>query len=377
MYSDEFAMDCKYWIGYKPCKVQKATGQRSCSDCKDYTKYSSNVLVIEVGGLGSVLRTACVIQEFNHKGGKVQLVTNSRGVALAENISAIDKAFDIDDWKTHQILESQKFDVIVNFDSSLLALSLAKKLKAKNKRGFIMDDQGNLSIANKKSLEFLRLQTDDIFRIQENQKSMQQILLETAGFSWREQRYHLITKEADDIWAERYLSGLGIKEHDLVIGLNIGSSVRQKKKRWPIERFFLLVKTLDIEQSNLKFIVLAGPDDVDVYNELLLLERRDPLKNLFFTGYSNSISQFISLVNQIPLVVSCDTFGLHVAIALNKKVISLNGPQPIKETEVYGLGEKIGTNLECSPCFLAKKECSAHCMQIDVDRVFEAVERLL
>lgn len=374
---DEFAMDCKYWSGYKPCKIQKTTGQRNCRNCKDCTKYSSNILVIEVGGLGSVLRTLCVIQEFNRKGGRVQLVTNSRGVVLAENVSAINRAFDISDWQTHQILESQEFDVIVNFDSSLLALSLAKKLKAMDKRGFIMNNQGNLSITDKASLEFLKLQTDDVFRKRENQKSMQQVLLETAGFSWNGQKYHLTTKEEDDIWAKKLLAELGVEEHHLVIGLNIGSSVRQKLKRWPIKRFFSLAKALNIDNPNLKFIVLAGPDDVDVYDELLLLKKKDPLKNLFFTGHSNNISQFISIVNLTSLVISCNTFGMHVAIALGKKVISLHGPQPIRETELYGLGEKIGMEFDCSPCFLASKNCSANCMQIDTARIIEVIEKLL
>lgn len=102
--------------------------------------------------------------------------------------------------------------------------------------------------------------------------------------------------------------------------------------------------------------MLAGLEDVDAYDAIAGLNEAEPLGNLVFTGYGNTISQFISLVDRIPLVISADTFGLHVALGLGKKTISLWGPQPENETYGYSKEIKVSLGLECAPCFAGRSE---------------------
>lgn len=80
------------------------------------------------------------------------------------------------------------------------------------------------------------------------------------------------------------------------------------------------------------------------------------MKNVIFTGCNHTVSQFISLVNNVPIIISADTFGLHVALGLGKETISLWGPQPENETYGYDREEKMSLGLECSPCFAGKSE---------------------
>jgi heptosyltransferase-2 len=132
-----------------------------------------------------------------------------------------------------------------------------------------------------------------------------------------------------------------------------------------------------------KLLVVAGPEDVDVYMELLEMNRKKQLKNLIFSGFENSISQFISLIKLASLVVSSDTFGLHVALALNKWIVSLWGPQPKNETYSYGKEKKIDLGLDCAPCFAGtSNKCTNKqpllCMEgIEANEVFQALEEVV
>jgi heptosyltransferase-2 len=68
--------------------------------------------------------------------------------------------------------------------------------------------------------------------------------------------------------------------------------------------------------------------------------------------------------------------ALHIAIALDKKLVLFNNIFNRNEFELYGLGEIIEPDVECLCCF--KGECDQKCMDlIKPSKVFEACERIL
>lgn len=378
----EFFTDCMYWEGRRPCVTQRKTNQKKCRGCSSYKPCRKNILLIKVGGLGSVTRSLVVAQEFRnkfrHENCKIQYLTHEKGVDLLQYVPAVDRALDINDWKSLSILSVQKFDIIVNFECSDSALVAIKKTKANLKFGFLPDFKGSPYVEDVNSTELARLQTNDYFRREENRKSMQQIFLEVAGLNWNNQRYQLYPKKSDNVYAEKIFSKIKFKQAGITtIGLNIGSSKKQRKKRWSIKRFRALISILHSNHPNWNIVILAGPEESNLYKKLCTFYQKKSLKNIIFPGCHNTIGQFIAIVNNIDLVVSCDTFGMHVAIALGKKVVTLNGPQPIQETEVYGLGEKIENKISCSPCFLAPSNCSMECMEIEEDIVYQVILRVL
>lgn len=376
-----FQTDCKEWQGYKPCSRQKQGLAKGCDQCHFSAPIQENILVIEAGGLGSALRTSIVMKELKVRrpNAQIQWLTTEQSVELAQNIPSVDRAYPTT-WESFAILGAQVYSVVINFESNPLYLAFVSKLPFE-KRGFMMNGFGNLIMASSSAEEFLWMQTNDHFRRRENQKSMQQILMETAGLEWREQTYDLVTHPEDDKWARAFLSAEGIVETGMLIGLNIGSSLRHNAKRWPPQYFYELSKLCRERHPEWKLIILAGPEDVDAYQAIVELSRKE---DMVFSGYWNTLSQFISLVNRIPIVVSADTFGLHVALGLNKKALSLWGPQPKYETHHYhGDGKKISLDLECAPCFAGKPErCSnpnaLQCMRgISAKMVFDILEQEL
>jgi heptosyltransferase-2 len=72
--------------------------------------------------------------------------------------------------------------------------------------------------------------------------------------------------------------------------------------------------------------------------------------------------------------------GLHLGIALKKKVLGLFGPTPYKEVPFYNRGEAIFTesNLDCMPCFQGKCENEKNCMEeISVEKVYDKIKTRL
>jgi len=78
------------------------------------------------------------------------------------------------------------------------------------------------------------------------------------------------------------------------------------------------------------------------------------------------------------LVVTADTLALHIATALEKKIVALFGPTSRSEIELYGRGIKLSSPAGCK-CFY-RKYCSEEisCMEkITSEMVIEAINLLL
>ncbi len=66
----------------------------------------------------------------------------------------------------------------------------------------------------------------------------------------------------------------------------------------------------------------------------------------------------------------------HIAIGLNKKIVLFNNTFNAHEFELYGLGEILHPDFDCT-CYYAA-ECPNNCMQyLHVDTVFASCTRLL
>jgi len=99
---------------------------------------------------------------------------------------------------------------------------------------------------------------------------------------------------------------------------------------------------------------------------------------LLDTGCDNSLLEFAAIVDLCDLIITADTLALHIATALNKKIVALFGPTSSNEIELYGRGIKL-----CSPdgckCYY-RKYCSEEtsCMEkISSQMVIEAISSLL
>nr|MCU0406994.1 hypothetical protein [Ignavibacteriaceae bacterium] len=95
-------------------------------------------------------------------------------------------------------------------------------------------------------------------------------------------------------------------------------------------------------------------------------------------GTKNSVMEFAAIVNECDVVITCDTFALHIATAMGKKLIVLVGPTSATELYLYEKGVKLTPSFECK-CYY-RKDCSEKisCMEsISPESVVKEIEKLL
>ena len=141
-------------------------------------------------------------------------------------------------------------------------------------------------------------------------------------------------------------------------------------KRWPIE-YYAEVAKHKLDQGWQVWLFGSEKDkaDSEQINKATLGLCTD------FTGRT-SLAEAVDLMSLANTVVSNDSGLMHVAAALDKKVIAIYGSSdPGFTPPLNDKAEIISLNLECAPCF--KRDCPlghSHCLTgITPERVLESI----
>jgi heptosyltransferase-2 len=134
----------------------------------------------------------------------------------------------------------------------------------------------------------------------------------------------------------------------------------------------------DLAQDEDKVIVLLGGREDTERNAQILESIDKKLRHkIISTPTTLGLRRGACFMSICDIVISGDSFGMHMAIALRKYVIAWFGLSCAAEIELYNRGEKLlPEGLECSPCW--KKVCpyNLECIQmIDLGRITELVRR--
>lgn len=178
---------------------------------------------------------------------------------------------------------------------------------------------------------------------------------------------------ADRAWVDNHLRELGVAADQplllLVVGANFGAS-----KLWMPERFAAVARHFQ-DRRGMRALVLAGPAEVEL-GERIASEGGA----LAMTRPVLPLDRLRALVERAALMVTGDTGPRHLAVAFDRPIVCLMGPNDPNYTN-YCMERTIliRKELECSPC--QRKVCPLghhRCMrEIDVAEVVAAGERLL
>ena len=146
-------------------------------------------------------------------------------------------------------------------------------------------------------------------------------------------------------------------------------------KQWHEEKFIALIPELFNELGHRSQILLFGGPLERERNQRIKKNVKVPV---FDAGWDNDVRHFASLVSYCSVVVSGDSLAMHVALAMERRVVILFGPTSNTEIDLFGLGEKVIPNLDCIVCYKNICDCSPNCMDlISVDMVKNAIIRQL
>ncbi len=145
-------------------------------------------------------------------------------------------------------------------------------------------------------------------------------------------------------------------------------------KRWPTTHFAQLALTIAQEDSGAHIVILGSAKDREVGDEIVA--RAPAVINLAGT---TSLSEAIALIAHADAVVSNDSGLLHIASALNRKIVAIYGPtDPLHAPPFSDASVSLFLGLDCAPC--RQRECPLghhRCMQdMSPQRVLQAMQSL-
>ena len=117
-------------------------------------------------------------------------------------------------------------------------------------------------------------------------------------------------------------------------------------KRWPVKHFAALIDL--IMQHNYQVIILGGPKDTMLGNEILHNTQYKPLN---LCGQT-ILAEVIDIIGCAKYVVTNDSGLMHIASAVAIPVIAVYGSSSYKYTPPLAKNAQVvSLELECSPCF--------------------------
>ncbi|MEG8947369.1 glycosyltransferase family 9 protein [Rosettibacter firmus] len=356
--------DCKNFTGYKPCYPGYNCLEQGC---KDENKFGKKILIIALEAMGSVLMTTAQLPAIKRKypESTIYWLTLKNSADILKNNPYIDKLF-IYDYENISILTEMEFDLVLNSDKSVKAGALTMKLKAKEKLGFGINKNMQIIPLNDGALYNYKLGLDDNLKFKINQKTGQQILAETFELEYNRDEYVFEFTEEEKLFIDEYKKNIGIKDTDEVIGFNTGCSLLYPNKKMTIEQHLILIEKF-LSFNRFKIMLLGGPEDTE-RNKII----SDFFKNEIINTPTNEGIRKGACYESIPqVIITGDSFGMHLAIALKKYVIAWFGLSCWTEIDLYDRGVKLYPDgLFCAPCW--KKECpyNLECIQmIDLERI--------
>jgi heptosyltransferase-2 len=155
----------------------------------------------------------------------------------------------------------------------------------------------------------------------------------------------------DDIkYAEEYLKKINITGNDIVAGFHPGSATlkNHEKRRWEPEKFAALGKLL-IKNLNARILIFGGPEE----NELKEKIRELIDSESAVVAVSKDLAQSAAIMKRCNVFVSNDSSLMHVASAMQLKVVPIIGPTNPAYIHPWKTDyEIVSLNLECAPCFV-------------------------
>ncbi len=366
--------DCRRFNGYKPCFPYK-TCYEGCA--RPDNPFGTKILIVNLDAMGDVLMTTAQLVPIKRKYPEsyIAWITLKPAAPLLQENPFVDDVF-IWDPESWLVLEQIEFDLILNADKSRRSAALAMKLKAKEKLGFGLNPNGQIIPLNKEAGYNYKLGIDDYMKFRMNRRTGQDILAETFRLPYERDEYVLSMSDDERRQTEWYRKSKGIGGRDIVVGFNTGCSDLYPNKKMTVEQHLSLIDMFSTE-IDVKMLLLGGRSDAErneeIYNRAL--EANPELSaRLFNTPAKEGLRKGIVYENAADIVITGDSYGMHLAIALKKYTLAWFGVSCWTEIDLYDRGVKfVPEGLFCSPCW--KKSCpyDLECIQmIDLKGIYTA-----
>lgn len=254
---------------------------------------------------GDILRTTVILNFL--KGAHIIWLTEKKAVPLLLGNKHIVKVL-INNYTNRQKLLKKQFDIIINLDKILRICKLADSIYAKERFGFGFSTSINTVKAYKNAKDVLAISKDITIK-RKNRLTYQEHLANIINKKWA---------------GEKYILGYRPKNKEKFdIGFNWKVAKRWDNKAWPAKCWKYLEKNIEGRYS------------------------------ITWQQGLSDIYQYIDWINSCRLLVTNDSLGMHIALAIGKRLVVLCGPTSPNEIYLYNLGSFVlpRSKYKCLPCF--------------------------
>lgn len=279
--------------------------------------------VDDTPSLGDVFVTTMVLHPF--KDHHVTWLTDGACVPLLEGNSHIDRLLPYNLTSILQ-LQSEAFDMVVNLEKVPGVCALADSIKSPVKHGYCFDWRSGKVYSRDKVLEpYLDL---------EMKKS-------SVGRFWPEVLFEVVNRKWD---GEKCILGHSPERAiGFDVGLNYKVGAKWPNKAWPEVNFIVLERML----KDLGYGVSWQKGD--------------------------NIREYVDWIGKCRMLVTNDSLGLHLAIAMDRKVVLIVGPTDLDGRYVEGSIVR-PEGYACAPCWESECKEEVPCVEsIEVERVLGEV----
>lgn len=274
-----------------------------------------------------------------------------------------------------------------NYDASINVYPSNRKeynvinflIGAKQRAGvrYLRKDFSNFGFLNNVSFK----ENDRLHNVEENVLLAERI----AGKKFGEiPRLKFPLTEADEQFADEYLAELKIDGDKRIIGIHAGCSTLKNhiKRRWEPYKFADLIKKLTLE-FNLFVMLFGGKEELELNESIKKISGAQEVVIV----NTDSLARSAAVMNKCDLFITNDSGLMHIAAALNLKLIPIIGPTNLTYIHPWKVEYSEATlNLECSPCFYYspkpltcyREDVKYKCLKdLSVDIVFTLAKKLL
>ncbi len=329
-----------------------------------------NILVIKQTSLGDVLHVSGHIRSIkkHHPRSKLFLLTANTSADIYRHSPWVDELILVDrdgikeNWRkkpmwamaemmrTMSQVRAHQFDLAIDFQGLAKSVFFLYGAKAENK--FVKGNWWGLKGFRNKNLHAI--------------KEMDQ-LLQVAGIPTTDTSMELAVG-ADDKWAiDQLLLKINPERKPMLI---VSPFSRWPSKDWPLENYMQVGEAV----SNTYQAVFTGTPDRKMHIDQAIA---DGGRQMIINGAVNlagalSLLEFAELVARASLMLTGDSFPMHVAAAKQTPVIALFGPTDENKVGPLGARDRIMRAPGCDVC--DKRHCPRHCLsRLHSDEVIRAI----
>jgi len=356
--------NCKNFSGYKPCY-----SDHDCwiNGCKNENKIGTKILIINLDAMGDVLMTTAQLKEIKNKypQSTIHWITLKIAAPLLDNNPFLDKVWTYN-FESILVLDQMQFDIIMNVDKSQRSGALAERFSSNKKLGFGVNNDGKIYPFNEGANYNYLLGMDDELKFKKNKVTGEEYLAETFELQYTGSDYVFNFSDSENKFIKEYRLTNDLTDEDLIIGFNTGCSTLFPNKKMTVNQHVQLIKNF-LGYKKFKILLLGGPEDEERNREIASNFNGEIINTPTNLGVRKG-----ACFESIPqLIITGDSFGMHLAIALKKYVIAWFGLSCWTEIEMFNRGIKLyPENLECSPCWKKKCPHNLECReQIDLKKI--------